>query len=91
MPTDNPAGEDSLEERVAHIERLLTDDDWAGRVIWRGGYPRVPVVDALPTAGEIFWLAVLTLRGNYVTTPDITYQCLRDAAGAYDWEVVATG
>lgn len=91
MPDDLPAGETSVEERVAYIERLLNDDDWAGRVIWRGGYPRSPVVDVLPTAGEIYSYALLTLRGDGATTPDILYACLRDAAGAWDWRTAATG
>ena len=80
-------GELSLDERVSAIEKLLNDDTWAGRVIWRGGYPRVPVVDALPTADANYAYALLTLLG----TPDATYACLRDAAAAWGWRIVATG
>ena len=91
MPDAPAVGETSLEERVAHIEQLLVDDAWAGRVIWRGGYPRTPVVDALPTAGEIYRYALLTLRGDGATTPDILYACLRTAAGVWGWRTAATG
>ena len=90
MP-DLEAELESLRERVDELESLLDHDEWAGRVVRRGGYPRIPVEDALPTAAEEFAYAMLTLRGDGATTPDIAYICLRDASGVWDWRTAATG
>lgn len=61
------------------------------RIPWfaplRGGWPAPPTTDALPTASAAYAYRLVTLRG----TPDITYQCLRDGAGAWEWATVASG
>jgi hypothetical protein len=77
----------ALDERLSAIEAVLQADGWAGRVMLRGGLPRSPVLDALPTAADQYAYAIVTLRG----TPDITYCCLRSAAAVWDWRIVATG
>lgn len=59
---------------------------WTGKVD-RGGLPRVPVRDSLPEASDLFAYALVTVRG----TPDVTYQCLRNASGVWGWRQVVTG
>lgn len=85
---ESPSG--SLEERVGRIEALLDRDSWAGRPIVRGALPFGVVRDVLPAAAVEFRFAYITIRGA-TAVADVTYQCLKDIAEAYAWEVVATG
>lgn len=78
-----------LAERVQRLEDLLNKDRWAGRVIMRGTLPVGVVRDTLPTAAVEFRFAYVTIRGA-TGAADVTYQCLKDAAEAYGWKVVAT-
>jgi len=72
----------SLRERLSRLE----NSRWIGPPA-NGGLPACPRMTALPTAGEPYAYRFVSIPG----TPDITYQCLRDAAGAWEWAVVATG
>lgn len=65
-------------------------DRWAGLVLTRGALPTVPNFESLPPADALHRFAVVGVRGDGATTPDVVYACLRDAAGSYAWEVVAT-
>lgn len=66
-------------------------DRWAGLVLTRGMLPVVPNFESLPTASALYRFALMGVRGDGATTPDIVYTCLRDAAGSYAWEIAATG
>jgi hypothetical protein len=52
-----------------------------------GGFPAVPVRDALPAATADLGYRLIAIRG----TPDVVYVCLRDGSGDWDWRVAATG
>ncbi len=94
-PSDNvPAPEAAgLAERVQRIEDLLNKNRWAGRVIMRGTLPVGVVRDTLPTAAVEFAYAYITIRDVPAggVAAEVTYQCLRNAAGAWGWRTVATG
>jgi len=77
-----------LLDRLAQLEARLLAQDWIGPLL-RGGLPRTEVRDTLPAASADFAYRVLTIRGNGGTTPDVTYQCLRDATGSWGWRVVS--
>jgi len=80
-------------DEYATIEQLLAAvmrDRWAGGVFLRGELPRFPSRDTLPTASADYrGRAALVMGGAGVA--DTIYACLKDAAGAYAWKVVATG
>ncbi len=80
-----PPSEDGF-TATSRLMATLERDAWAGSVL-RGGIPRVPVRDALPTAEESQAYRMLVLRG----TPDVLYICLRNAGGTWDWRTAATG
>lgn len=78
------ATEREIDATVRFVQELMRTP-WLSSV--RGGLPKVPTVETLPTASEVYGYRVVTVRG----TPDVTYQCLRDNTGAWGWETVATG
>ncbi len=53
----------------------------------RGGLPKVPSREALPTASADFAWALVVVEG----APDEVYICLRDSLGAWEWVLIATG
>jgi hypothetical protein len=76
-----------------YIDEAQTDwidsaiqNTWVGPPV-RGGLPKVPSRDVLPTASADLAYRQLVLRG----TPDIEYICLRDAGGVWGWKVRSTG
>lgn len=69
----------------AKMRTKLQRDRWLATL--DGGLPQVPTRDALPVASAQVAYLLVTIRG----TPDVTYQCLRDAGGVWDWRTVATG
>lgn len=76
------------------VLRALIDagktDRWAGVVMTRKSLPTVPNFESLPTASALYRFAMIGVRGDGATTPDIAYVCLRDAAGSYSWEIACT-
>lgn len=82
-----------LARRVEGLEafrRRVLRDSWLGAVLRSGGRPTLPVVDTLPTATPAMAFQMVTVRGA-AGVADVSYQCLKNAAGVYDWRVVATG
>ena len=75
----------ALEEELAELQVQLNRNRWLAPL--KAGFPATEVRDTLPTAAREFAYQILTIRG----TPDVTYQCLRNAAAAWGWRVVATG
>lgn len=75
-----------LADKIAALER----DPWT-KGAFRGEWARSSQVATLPTAGADNWLQTVTVPGDGATVADVTYQNLRDSAGAYGWRTVATG
>lgn len=85
--------EDDVERRLEEVEhtlRRLMAQRWMGPLL-KGSLPATEVRDALPTAEEALAYQVVTIRGDGATTPDVTYQCLRDAGGAWEWAELGSG
>lgn len=84
-----------LSPQDEQVLRALIDagrtDRWAGMPMTLGMAPVVPNFESLPTASVLYRFALIGVRGDGATTPDIVYACLRDAAGSYSWEIAATG
>ncbi|MCR4339412.1 MAG: hypothetical protein NUW01_05940 [Gemmatimonadaceae bacterium] len=79
------------EERLTRLERdiaLLRRSGWTGGS-FAERLPRVPVRDTLPTAAVAYAYRIIVIRGDGSTTPDVAYLCLRDAAGAWGWRLIA--
>lgn len=74
--------DDELDRRLRKIEENPTIRGLLG-----GGLLKVPSRASLPTADERNAYRMVTVIG----TPDVTYQLLRDAGGAWTWATVATG
>ncbi|TXH51456.1 MAG: hypothetical protein E6Q97_18345 [Desulfurellales bacterium] len=74
--------DEEFERRLRKIEENPTIRGLLG-----GGLLKVPSRASLPTADERNAYRMVTVIG----TPDVVYVCLRDAGGAWGWEVVATG
>lgn len=75
----------ALEEELEALKFRIHANRWMAPL--RGGFPATEVRDTLPTAAVEFQYQLITIRG----TPDVTYQCLRNAGAAWGWRVVATG
>jgi hypothetical protein len=85
-----------VDEIAAQIAELQARLEAFERNPWtkgaeRGEWPRSPQVATLPTASADNWLQIVTVPGDGATTADVTYQNLRNSAGAYGWRIVATG
>lgn len=78
----------SAEDLLALFDAIMRDR-WAGARFTRGGLPTFPNVDALPTASAFYRGKVAAVLGG-TGAADVVYCCLKDAAEAYAWEVVAT-
>lgn len=74
----------SLNDRVARFERT----QWLAP--YRGGYPRVPTVTALPTAREEYRFRLLCVQAA-AGAADTFSVCLKSAGDTYSWVTVATG
>lgn len=74
-----------LAEELAALRAEILGHAWMRPL--KGGYPETEVRDTLPTAAIEYRYQLITQRG----TPDVTYQCLRNAGGTWGWRVVATG
>lgn len=72
---------------LRELLKAMRDDRWAGAPVLRDTLPVMPKVLALPTASVEYAYALVALVG----TPDISYQCLRSAGGAWGWRIMATG
>lgn len=79
---------DTTADKVSSLEARIRRDRWLNTM--RGGFPQVPVRDVLPTADAGYRFQLLGIRGA-TGAADTVYCCLKDAAEAYAWEVVATG
>jgi len=75
-----------VNERVEDLLYALDRDRFAGSVL-RGGLPRVPVRESLPTASEEYAYRMVAIPG----TPDVVFVCLRNAGGTWGWRTAATG
>lgn len=75
----------ALEEELQRLAYKLDSNRWMAPL--KGAFPATEVRDVLPTAAVEFQYQLITIRG----TPDVTYQCLRNAGAAWGWRVVATG
>lgn len=73
---------------------------WDFRTPWlnpatRGGLPGSVLRTALPilsgNANEPNAYLIVTIPGDGSTTPDITYQCLRDDSGDWAWQALGNG
>ena len=71
-----------MPDPIAAIKARLDRNRWIDDRM-----PQMPTVDALPTASAQLAYRIIAVRG----TPDVSYQCLRDAGGDWDWRVIATG
>lgn len=79
------------EQVLGRLIAAARADRWAGLSMTSGALPTVPNFESLPTASALYRFALIGVRGDGATTPDIVYACLRDAAGSYAWIVCATG
>lgn len=80
---------DLTDSEVAELRTLLGKvraDKWTGATL-NAQLPRMVQRASLPTASADLAYRMVTIPG----TPDVTYQCLRDAGGTWGWKTVATG